>query len=360
MRLRLTKVDEYQFLTCLKHEVWGSKSSRFKDWKVGDKLAIIVNKAFAGLAEVCGKPYSSKQRVWDNGMFPHRIPLKFSHILSVENRPPVLGEIRDALTSTWGNSYGWGILNQQLLTDKTGEIIVSAIRSRPNVLEETITKLDTFLADAKRQREAVARLKNDRKKRGDLSSQFNDQQIPPMHEISKHSSSQDALVRLGKVSGCSVWIAANDKNRIFKGKSLGEGCLRSLPRLGLSEEAVKRISLIDVIWIRQNAPVCAFEVEATTSIYSGLLRMADLLSVVPALNIKLFIVALRERQEKVMSELARPTFMKIGLSDYCRFIAEDALTSLYAKVSDLEGHVHHSIIDTISVELEDKVRGGLE
>ena len=45
MRLRITKIDEYQFLTCLKHGLWGSKSARFKTWRVGDKLAIIVEKA---------------------------------------------------------------------------------------------------------------------------------------------------------------------------------------------------------------------------------------------------------------------------------------------------------------------------
>jgi hypothetical protein len=37
--------------------------------------------------------------------------------------------------------------------------------------------------------------------------------------------------------------------------------------------------------------VRAFEVEHTTAIYSGLLRMADLLSLVPNMDIKLHIVA---------------------------------------------------------------------
>ena len=76
MRLRLTKVDEFQFLTCVKHEVWGSKSARFSDWQVGDYLAIIVEKQIAGLAEVCGEPFTSQQKVWDNGLFPNRIPIK--------------------------------------------------------------------------------------------------------------------------------------------------------------------------------------------------------------------------------------------------------------------------------------------
>jgi hypothetical protein len=49
VRLRITKIDEYQFLTCLKHGLWGSRSARFKTWAVGDRLAIIVEKSLAGL-----------------------------------------------------------------------------------------------------------------------------------------------------------------------------------------------------------------------------------------------------------------------------------------------------------------------
>jgi hypothetical protein len=72
MRLRLTKVDEYQFLTCVKHNLWGSEHARFRDWRNGDCLAVIVDKDIAGLGEVNGNPFVSKERVWDNGIYPHR------------------------------------------------------------------------------------------------------------------------------------------------------------------------------------------------------------------------------------------------------------------------------------------------
>src|SRR4030042_2892101 len=133
-RLRLTKLDEFQYLTCLKHSLWGSKSARFKDWQQGDYLAFIVDKSLAGLAEVVGKPFQSDKKVWDKALYPHRIPIKFIHILSVDQRIPILGQVRDALTSAWGPSYGWGILNQQLLTENTAETIIKAIRSSPNNL----------------------------------------------------------------------------------------------------------------------------------------------------------------------------------------------------------------------------------
>jgi hypothetical protein len=124
--------------------------------------------------------------------------------------------------------------------------------------------------------------------------------------------------------------------------------------MGLSEEATKRISQIDVIWINQNAPVCAFEIETSTSVYSGLLRMSDLLAVVPALKIQIYIVAPSERQTKVLAELARPTFRKIGLSEYCRYIRSEALSELIGRVKGLGGHIQPSILDTVAIPLEDE------
>jgi hypothetical protein len=102
------------------------------------------------------------------------------------------------------------------------------------------------------------------------------------------------------------------------------------------------------------APVAAFEIEASTSIYSGLLRMADLLAVTPALNIKIYIVAPKIRRDKVMSELGRPTFRKIGLDDYCRFISTEALADLVKKTKGIGGHMEPSVLDSIAEALEEE------
>ena len=68
------------------------------------------------------------------------------------------------------------------------------------------------------------------------------------------------------------------------------------------------IRLIDVLWLKGKSIVSAFEIESTTSIYSGLLRMADLIAMQPNLNILFYMVATSERREKVFSEVNRPTF----------------------------------------------------
>jgi hypothetical protein len=84
-----------------------------------------------------------------------------------------------------------------------------------------------------------------------------------------------------------------------------------------------------------------------------LLRMADLLVVVPAIKITLFIVAPKTRFAKFVKELGRPTFQKIGLSDYCRFIATEDLKILLQQVSSLEGHISPSVLDKIAGDFPD-------
>jgi hypothetical protein len=88
------------------------------------------------------------------------------------------------------------------------------------------------------------------------------------------------------------------------------------------------IELIDVLWLKGNSFVAAFEVECTTSVYSGSLRMADLLALQPNLNIRLFLVASGERRSKVEQEIRRPTFSLRDRppNELCGFIPFNKLT----------------------------------
>lgn len=359
MRLRLTKIDEYQFLTCLKHGLWGSKSSRFSDWYQGDKFVIIVDKSLAALAEVADSAFESQDTVWDNGLFPYRIPLRFIHVLAPKDRPPILGDVRDVLMKQWGTKYGFRILNQEVLESPASDVVVQAFAARPNALTEFQQTLPERLDEARLRREQSAKAKPRRGRPPKVAERpqqpdVDEDRPESKRDSSAHTKTQSELVMLGNITGCSVWIAANDQRRQYGGRNLADDCLKKLPRMGLSDEAARRISLIDVIWITQNSPVAAFEIETSTSIYSGLLRMSDLLSVVPALNIKIYIVAPKDRESKVFSELGRPTFRKIGLSEYCRYISSEDLGDLLTKVKGFGGHIQPSILDKIAVPLEDE------
>jgi hypothetical protein len=361
IRLRLTKVDEYQFLTCVKHGLWGSQSDRFKSWQVGDLLVILVGKYLAGMGRVAGSRFKATDTVWDNGLFPHRVPILFEVVLRPDHRPPILGDIRDSLAAAFpSGGYGLGILNQLLVPEKAAGTIVGAMRAAHNDIDAVSQQIEPLLSDAK----ALRKPKRQPPKPPRAAASVPDAPTSPTvtveapldHTTStaaeerRHTTIEGQLVELGLMAGCSVWVATGDCSQLYQGKPLGNQTMPTLPNIGLGVEAMQRIARIDVIWFKNGTPLYAFEVEATTAVYSGLLRLSDLLALVPMLKLKLLIVAPTARQDTVLRELVRPTFDKIGLRDYCAFVPAEELEALVKRVSGLRGHLQPTIIETIQVE----------
>lgn len=131
-----------------------------------------------------------------------------------------------------------------------------------------------------------------------------------------HTEIQAWLRDLGFALGFEVWIAANDRSREIGGAALGRGCLQELPEALRAGKGVESIRLIDVLWLDKGlSKVCAaFEVEHSTSIYSGIVRMLDLaFSAGPmAGSSALFLVAPDAREQDVRVQLARPAFMRVS------------------------------------------------
>lgn len=144
----------------------------------------------------------------------------------------------------------------------------------------------------------------------------------------KHTEIQYNLLRLGADMGFDVWVARNDRSKTWHGVTLG-GLPRMVSELPtqFNEVTNKTVELIDVLWLKGNSIVAAFEVESTTAIYSGLLRMSDLLALQPNLEINLFLVAPDERRDKVEQEILRPTFALRDkpLARICGFVGFDVL-----------------------------------
>lgn len=126
-----------------------------------------------------------------------------------------------------------------------------------------------------------------------------------------HTEVQGWLRDLGRALGFDVWVAANDRSRALGDGKLGDDCLSALPPiLG----AIDAVPLIDVIWLERGGAhaVAAFEVEHTTSIYSGIMRMLDLASGAAQAVRGLYLVAPDSREDDVRRQLARPAFRRIG------------------------------------------------
>jgi hypothetical protein len=163
------------------------------------------------------------------------------------------------------------------------------------------------------------------------------EQSTPEAPARAHDRIQHRLLALGRTLGYQLWVATNDRSRTFEGERFGDMAVDELP-IRFDGKTRRTIERIDVLWLAQNRIEAAFEIESTTSIYSGLLRMADLLAMQPNIDVPLFIVAPSERRNAVFREIRRPVFSNLPTpsADACQFIAferlEDELNALGDKV----------------------------
>lgn len=161
---------------------------------------------------------------------------------------------------------------------------------------------------------------------------------------------QAKLAEIGEKLGMKIWLPRNDRTGVLENwkPKQDDILLEDLP-LVFDETTLKTIKNIDVLWIRRRSIIRAFEVEDKTSIYSGILRMADLLALQPMLDIKIHIVAPVTRRDEVFKQISRPVFavMEKGpLSEFCSYISYDSVYEL-SKEKQLE-NMKDTIIDEYS------------
>jgi hypothetical protein len=174
----------------------------------------------------------------------------------------------------------------------------------------------------------------------------------PTSEPRQSIQMQAKLAVIGATIGFRVWIPKPDRSRVIEliPEAMHIALLEKLP-LSYDLTTLETIELIDVIWIRGRSIIRAFEVEHTTSVYSGLLRMADLLALQPNMNIRLHIVASDERRDKVFKEMLRPVFSLLAsgpLSSTCTFVSYESVD----QISQLKHLAHTS--ETVFADYEER------
>ncbi|WP_238978990.1 type II restriction endonuclease [Novilysobacter arseniciresistens] len=147
-------------------------------------------------------------------------------------------------------------------------------------------------------------------------------------EDQSHTQIQGWLRDLGRALGFAVWIASNDRARPYADGRLSDGCLSKLPEPLQRSPAADAIGLIDVLWLESGGRVAAaFEVEHSTSIYSGIVRMLDLALGTDGMASCYFLVAPDRREADVRAQFARPAFSRVA-----------ELNLRYLPYSELETH----------------------
>ena len=162
---------------------------------------------------------------------------------------------------------------------------------------------------------------------------------------------QAKVAQIGAEMGFLIWVPRSDKARVLEliPTTMHEKFLELLP-LNYDDTTLRTVEQIDVLWLKGRSMARAFEIEHTTAIYSGLLRMADLLALQPNMDIHLHIVAPPEKRERVLREIRRPVFSLLErgpLYEQCSFLSYDSI-ALLAETQ----HISH-MSDTIIAEYEE-------
>lgn len=175
--------------------------------------------------------------------------------------------------------------------------------------------------------------------------------VPPDVEVRESTQIQAMLASVGAQMGFQVWLPRSDRRAVLQEAECST--LVDELQIGFNERTLRTVREIDVLWLRGFSIIRAFEVEHTTAVYSGLLRMADLLALQPNLNIELHIVAPAERRKKVMGEIQRPVFTQLQsgpLKNVCSFVSYEAVRDIAA-----DPHVAHltdSVLDDYAEKVE--------
>ena len=134
-----------------------------------------------------------------------------------------------------------------------------------------------------------------------------------------HMQVQTLLGGIGEAKGFDIWIPLNDRGKLDWNLTARFGLRESLPPCltpikGIAEE-------IDVIWLERGGdrPAAFYEVEHSTSVYSGLLRFNDVHLMIPSLTLRFGIVSNDERRALFVRQVSRPTFRASRLRELCTF-----------------------------------------
>lgn len=165
-------------------------------------------------------------------------------------------------------------------------------------------------------------------------------------EFTEHTRIQWMLIQFGRAAGYSVWVPGGDRNKEYGSDTLHSLTIPELPNFGFDALTKQIIANIDVLWFDGNVIHKAFEIESTTSVYSGLLRMSDLVISQPNVTIDLHIVAPLRRRDLVRKNILRPSFSR--LRPKCSFISFEEVSSKY------------KIVEGILVKQKAKIRDLLE
>ncbi|MGB2986153.1 MAG: EVE domain-containing protein [Phycisphaerae bacterium] len=333
--------------------------NRARNIKPGDVfLCYLVGvKRWVGLLEVMSERYRDEASIWGEEVFPVRFKVKPLVVLKPEHGVP-MEEFKGKLSfyeleASPGRWSGWVRSSPTKYKKGDGDLIAAALRNAethpvarpvdPNKLKRSsnLYKVKGKGGEAGRETVVAVPRRDDEEESATTEATT----------TATHTEIQWRLLDLGSQMGLNVWAPKADRGKTWNGNRIDDvpQLLDALPTQ-FDEATNNTIENIDVLWISSNAIAAAFEVEHTTSIYSGLLRMSDLLTMQPNIDLKLYLVAPDERYPKFRREVPRPTFAsrRKPLHSICGFLSYSKLCQRLEEVKNVFSYLKPDFVDDIT------------
>jgi len=132
-------------------------------------------------------------------------------------------------------------------------------------------------------------------------------------------------------------VPRSDQPKEYDGNKFRDHVLREFHE---ALDVPRSIENIDGVWkFGPYSIKSAFEIEHSTSVYSGILRLSDLRAEAPNSTYPLLIVAAENRKRKVFEELKRPTFSGpcLRLNEVIRFLGYEKLREIDETCEERQG-----------------------
>lgn len=349
--------------------------------KPGDILLcyLVRLSRWCGALEVKSSAFTDSTPIFsDPDPFIVRFKVNPLILLDLDRSPPMLGAtVWDNLEETKGitkGSRGWGINfrgSLRSISPADGAFLLQLLKKLRD--EQTVYPLterdQRHLAVKRKVQTLTGQVEVEVPEKGDDHEELVEHGASPLapHVATEATGQDEVSVRqsiqiqaqiaeIGAKMGFRIWVPPSDRPRVLSVVQAAHrgAFLEALP-LNYDENTLDTIRQIDVLWLKGRSMARAFEVEHTTAIYSGILRMADLLALQPNMQIRLHIVAPDERREKVLREIKRPVFSLLDhgpLYEKCTFLSYDAVQSI-----SREKHLSH-MSDSILDEYEEHAEEG--
>jgi hypothetical protein len=159
-------------------------------------------------------------------------------------------------------------------------------------------------------------------------SLFSGEKTQPKEREYSHYFFQGLVAEIGNLKGFQTFIPAQDKNKPYAKKKLGDVTTLSKFYEFTYSEVLRKAQTIDVAWFNvRKYPNSFFEIEHSTDIYNSLLKFVELQD----FRTNFYIVADNQRQAEFASKISLSAFAPI--KSFVKFWNYDSVLDFHAKAA---------------------------